>query len=212
MTRVVWDDTGQRRYRAGVDRGMLYTSDAAVPWNGLSSVTETPVSSALTTVYLDGQKVSNVSGGETFEATIQTYGAPAEFAPCAGRMLLQAGLYVTDQPKESFWFSYRTLNGNDVDEIGATYRLHIVANALAVISDFVNSTLNDKAAATLQSWSVSTTPVVISGIRPTSHFVIDTRLVASDIVHEFEAILYGDQYGNEPRIPTSSELALLLTL
>jgi hypothetical protein len=211
MTRVVWDDVGQRLYRAGIDRGMLYTADAAVPWNGLASVTESPNAGAPTAVYLDGQKVLNVPGGEDFQATISTYAAPAEFAPCAGRILLQAGMYATEQPKETFWFSYRTLNGNDVDDMGTTYRVHVVANALATIGDFVNSTINDNSGATLQSWSITTTPIAVPGMRPTSHFVFDTRLVSSDLLHEIEAILYGDQDGNNPRIPTTTELALLLT-
>ena len=211
MTRVVWDDTGQRRYRTGVDRGMLYTTDAAVAWNGLASVTEAPVASDPTAVYLDGQKILNLPEGEDFTATISTYSAPIEFASCAGRGLLQAGMYATDQPKETFWFSYRTLNGDDVSLLGTTYRLHVVANALATIGDFAHTTMSDKAAATLQSISITTTPVVISGRRPTAHFVFDTRLASSDHIHAIEAILYGDQDGNDPRIPTTTELSALLT-
>lgn len=96
MTRVVWDDTGQRRYRTGVDRGMLYTTDAAVAWNGLASVTESPVVSDPTAVYLDGQKILNLPEGEDFAATISAYSAPIEFAPCAGRLLLRR--YVRYRP------------------------------------------------------------------------------------------------------------------
>lgn len=211
MTRVVWDDTGQRRYRTGVDRGMLYTTDAAVAWNGLASVTESPVVSDPTAVYLDGQKILNLPEGEDFAATISAYSAPIEFAPCAGRLLLQAGMYATDQPRETFWFSYRTLNGDDVSIVGATYRLHVVANAIATVGDFAHTTVSDKAAATLQSIAITTTPVVISGMRPTAHFVFDTRLASSDHIHAIEAILYGDQDGNDPRIPTTTELYTLLT-
>ena len=212
MTRVIWDDTGQHRHRAGIDRGMLYTSDNAVAWNGLVSVTEAPATNDPTAVYLDGQKVLNVPDGEDFTATIQTYGAPVEFAPCAGRLLLQAGVYATDQPKETFWFSYRTLNGDDVNALGSTYRLHVVANALATIGDITNTTITEsKSSPVIQAWSVTTTPIAISGLRPTAHFVFDTRLVTSDLVHRIEAILYGDQDGNNPRVPTTTELALLLT-
>lgn len=89
--------------------------------------------------------------------------------------------------------------------------MHVVANAIATVGDFAHTTVSDKAAATLQSIAITTTPVVISGMRPTAHFVFDTRLASSDHIHAIEAILYGDQDGNDPRIPTTTELYTLLT-
>lgn len=46
MSKIVWDNTGERRYETGVDHGVLYLQDdqgaypAGVAWNGLISVSE----------------------------------------------------------------------------------------------------------------------------------------------------------------------------
>ncbi len=41
MTRLVWDQLGDRVYETGLDRGVLYFTDGGgVPWNGLTSVEE----------------------------------------------------------------------------------------------------------------------------------------------------------------------------
>lgn len=212
MTRVIWDKTGERRYRAGVDRGMLYVGDVAVPWNGLVSVTESPKAGEPTAIYLDGNKVQNVPAGEDFVATIEAFTVPVEFAPCAGRLFLGAGLYATDQPKQTFWFSYRTLTGNDVDDVRVPtdYRIHIVCNALAKIADFSHNTTADKIALTTHIGEITTVPISVPGLRPSAHYVVDTRHVTSSLLNMFEAILYGGG-DSDPRIPTVSELAMLLT-
>ena len=47
MSRLVWDNTGERLYETGVKRGVLYPAvngeyPAGVVWNGLTSVSENP--------------------------------------------------------------------------------------------------------------------------------------------------------------------------
>jgi len=48
MARLTWDNTGERLYETGVDRGVLYIPDGngaysdGVAWNGLTTVTESP--------------------------------------------------------------------------------------------------------------------------------------------------------------------------
>lgn len=209
MTRAVWDDEGQHFYQTGVDRGMLYVGTVAVPWVGLVSVTEDPSGGDGQPFYLDGQKVLNVPAGEDFNATIESFAFPIEFASCAGRFQLGAGLYATDQPKTTFGFSYRTLVGNE--EIGTTlaYKIHIVYGATAKLPDFSHETISDSVSAKTISFSVSTVPVQIPGFRPTSHLVVDTRRVTLDILNEIEAILYGDDNG-DARLPTPDELVTIL--
>lgn len=84
MPRILWDVPGTRVYFTGVDRGMLYLDDVAVPWPGLASVTEAASGADLQPYYLDGQKILNAASGEDFGGTIEAYGAPAEFSVCAG--------------------------------------------------------------------------------------------------------------------------------
>jgi hypothetical protein len=56
MTALEWDKVGDRRYETGIDRGVLFVKGGpAVPWNGLSSVTEA-VGRDVKSYYLDGVK------------------------------------------------------------------------------------------------------------------------------------------------------------
>lgn len=209
MSRVQWDVTGQRLYHLGVDRGMFYIDDIGVPWVGLASVTENPSGGDAQPYFLDGQKILNIPSGVDFDATIESYGVPPEFAQCAGRLLMGAGLYAADQPKLTFGFSYRTKVGNDLEGNDFAYKIHVVYNALAKVPDFAHETTNDTATIKSYSWSVTTVPVSASGVRPTAHVVVDSRLVTSEILAEIEDMLYGD-VGDDPRLPALSELAPLL--
>ena len=46
--KLQWDQTGERRFETGVDRGVLYPQNESgayplgVAWNGLSNVTKSP--------------------------------------------------------------------------------------------------------------------------------------------------------------------------
>ena len=48
MTRLVWDQTGERLYETGSDRAVLYLEDEhgaypkGVAWNGFTGITESP--------------------------------------------------------------------------------------------------------------------------------------------------------------------------
>ena len=212
MATATWDDTGLRLYHAGVDRGMLYAGGdipLSVPWNGLVSVTENPSGGDLQPYYLDGRKIFNVAAGEDFAATIVSFAAPFEFAPCAGRLRLSTGLYATEQPKVPFGFSYRTMIGNDSAGIGFAYKVHVVYNAIAQIADFTHTTDSASSTAAPYSWNVTTCPVVSPGVRPTSHIVLDSRRMTAGALAGAEVILYGNDT-DDPRLPDISELVALL--
>lgn len=212
MPRIAWDAPGKRVYYTGIDRGMLYIgSDVAVPWSGLSSVSESPAMADPQPYYLDGQKILNLLSGEDFGGTIEAFGAPTEFAPCAGRLHLSTGLYATDQPKIPFNFSYRTMIGNDSEGLSFGYKIHIVFNATAQISDYTHTTDTASVTVNAYSWNITTFPVGTPGRRPTSHFIFDSRFVDDYIIARLEAILYGDD-DNDPRMPTSDELITFLTV
>ena len=213
MTRATWDDAGLRLFHTGVDRGMLYTGDKiplAVPWSGLASITEASAGSDPSPYYLDGQKILNLATGENFAGTIEAFASPDEFAPCAGRGRLSVGLYATDQPRQQFGFSYRTLVGNDL--VGTTYgyKIHVVYNATAQVANFVHTTLTNDPSPKTNTWAFTTYPVAVAGFKPTSHFIFDTRSVDPDLITNLENILYGDD-SDDPRLPTSDELITLLT-
>lgn len=209
MSKVTWDSQGQRLYHAGVDRGMLYVgSGVAVPWNGLINVTETPTGGDGQPYYLDGQKALNIPAGEDFTAKIETFAAPIEFAPCAGRLSLALGLYAGNQPPSTFGFSYRSIIGNDASA-NFGYKIGIIYNALALISDFEHTTISDSPAVSSYSFGITTVPITIPGRRQTAHITVDTRQVSASNLTQMEIILYGNT-ANDPRMPTPTELATLL--
>jgi hypothetical protein len=206
MPKVIWDAAGERLFHTGVDRGMLYTFPGpGVPWSGLISVTEAPVSSDVRSYYLDGQKIMSLPGNEDFAGTVQAYTAPLEFAPCAGRLHMSPGLFATEQPKQTFGFSYRTLVGNDVAGSGFGYRIHIVYNVVAQVSNFTHATNDDSPSATAYSYTITTTPINIDGYRPSAHYIFDTRTDDPAAITAIENILYGTD-STDPRLPTMSEL------
>jgi hypothetical protein len=212
MTRATWDDTGSRLYHVGVDRGMLYVGDdimEAVPWNGLASVTESPAGGDPQTFYLDGRAITSLPIGEDFAGSIETYAAPIEFAPCAGRLRVSTGLYASEQPRTTFGFSYRTLIGSDSAPAGFAYKVHVVYNATAQISDFSHGSDSSSPSVTTYSWAITTVPVSVPGFKPSAHYVFDSRLVDPDQLAEIEFILYGSET-TDPRIPSIDELAILL--
>ena len=206
MVSLQWGRVGTRQYEGGVDRGVLYPQvGPGVPWDGLISVTERSTGGDAMPYYYDGYKYLNVSASEEFEADIEAFSAPKEFARCDGTYSVGAGLYLTQQPRESFDFSYRTMIGNDVDGQEHAYKLHLVYGALAAPSDRSNVTLsNDPSPATL-SWSVTTAPPLITGFRPTAHVVFDSRETPADFLTTIEETLYGNALNN-PSMPDMQSL------
>ena len=84
MSKLVWDQTGQRYYETGVDHGVLYPMESGaypkgVAWNGLISVTESPSGAEASPVYADNVKYLNLVSAEEFGASIEAYTCPPEF-------------------------------------------------------------------------------------------------------------------------------------
>jgi len=209
MPRATWDDAGTRLFHAGVDRGMLYVgANVAVPWSGLTSVTEAPTGGTPQDYFLDGRKILSVSSSEEFTAKIESFASPLEFAPCAGRSEISPAFYIADQPRQSFGFSYRTMIGNDVSGVDFAYKVHLVYNALAQISDFTHGTTTNTANVSTYSWAITTIPVIVTGYKPASHFVADSRTMDPTVLSELEAILYGDD-SNGPRFLSAQEFLTL---
>lgn len=207
MTRLVWGDSGSRKFETGIDRGVLYAPSApgGVAWNGITAVNENPSGGAPQSYYLDGIKYLQVSGAEEYAATIQALSAPAEFAECDGTGQIYAGLFVTQQPRKQFDFAYRTLVGNDVAGETAGYKLHLIYNALAAPSSRDNQTLSTTATPVDMSWALTTVPPLIPGYKPTAHLVIDTMFTDTIKLNAIENLLYGTD-GVAARMPTPTEI------
>lgn len=213
MSKLVWDKTGERLYETGVKQGVLYVMDAqgtyptGVAWNGLTNVTESPSGAEATPLYADDIKYLNLMSTEELGGTIEAYTYPDEFAECDGSAALTEGVYIGQQPRKTFGFCYRTTLGNDVDNNNHGYKLHLVYGALASPSEKAYATINDSPEAITFSWEFSTTPVNVTGFKPTASIVIDSTKVDAVKLAALEKILYGDETGDGPRLPLPDEVA-----
>lgn len=205
MTRLTWDAPGERFYESGIDRGVLYVQGEGYAWPGLVSVSENPTGGEATPYYIDGYKYLNVASAEEFEATIEAFFAPSAFGACMGVNQTYGGLMITQQPKKSFGFCYRTLVGNDTEALEHGYKIHLVYNALAGPSKRTYSTITDRGEAQVQTWDITTRAPQLSGFRPTAHFVVDSRFTESDVMAEVEDLIYGTET-SAPRQPRVAEL------
>ena len=215
MSKLVWDQTGERLYETGVKYGVLYVQEGAaypkgVAWNGLTAVTESPSGAEATALYADDIKYLNLMSAEEFGATIEAYTYPDEFMACDGSASLSEGVYIGQQARKSFGLCYRTTIGNDVVNNDYGYKLHLIYGALASPSEKAYSTINDSPEAITFSWEVSTTPVNVTGHKPTACLTIDSTKVAPEKLAALEEILYGKEQA-EPRLPLPDEIVQIIT-
>lgn len=215
MAKLVWDATGERKYETGVRNGVLYvmgeggTYPKGVAWNGLTAVTESPSGAEATALYADDTKYLNLISAEEFGATIEAYTYPDEFAECDGSATLAAGVTIGQQPRKTFGMSYRTVYGNDVDNESYGYKLHLIYGAVAAPSEKAYATINDSPEAITFSWEVKTTPVNVTGHKPTASLTIDSTKVDKDKLKKIEDILYGAAEG-EARLPLPDEIIQII--
>ena len=218
MAKIEWDKTGERLYETGVKNGVLYVQEGGaypkgVAWNGLTAVTESPSGAEATPLYADDIKYLNLLSTEEFGATIEAYTYPDEFASCDGSAALADGVMIGQQPRKAFGLCYRTTIGNDTEGNDHGYKLHIIYGALAAPSEKAYSTINDSPESITFSWEVTTTPVNVTGAKPTASITIDSTKADPTKLAALEDILYGKdgEPGNEPRLPLPDEIKTLMT-
>jgi hypothetical protein len=208
MTKLAWGTPGERYYETGIDRGVVFIDGVGYAWNGLSSVTEKSSGGELQEYYLDGVKYAQITTAEDFEATIEAYSSPREFAVCDGSYEIYNGLTATQQRRKTFGFSYRTRVGNDTSGTDLGYKLHVVYNALAAPNEKSHSTESNSVAPEKMTWDVTTVPNQLTGLRPTAHFVIDSRRADVPDLTALENLLYGTDV-TTPSLPTAAALVAI---
>ena len=216
MSKIVWDAIGEHTFETGVRNGVLYLKDAegaysnGVAWNVLTSVSESPEGAEPTDLYADDIKYLTLMSAENFKATIEAYTYPVEFEECDGSATIAKGVVIGQQSRKPFGLCYRTAIGNDTDGNEHGYKLHIVYGCQASPSEKQYSTINDSPEAITFSWEVSTTPVNVTGKKPTATLIIDSTKTDKAKLTALEAILYGSE-STEPRLPLPDEIATLMT-
>jgi hypothetical protein len=216
VPKLSWDNTGEHFFETGVSKGVLYLADdsgaytTGVAWNGLTKVTEKPVGATPTPMYADNTKYLNLLSTEYFEAEIDAYTYPVEFEACDGTVSPEPGVGIGQQPREQFGLSYRTQLGNEVVGSDLGYKVHLVYNALAAPSQKDFSTINDTPTAVAFAWSITTTPLTVSGYKPTATLTIESTKVDPTALASLEAFLYGTS-GSSASLPTPEAVLALFS-
>lgn len=234
MAKLLWDQTGERKYETGVDRGVLFPYDSStnaygkgVAWNGLTGVTETPSGAEETKLYADNGKYLSMRSAEEFGGTIEAYTYPDEWEACDGSASLVDGVVIGQQARSSFGLAYRTVVGNDTKGDAYGYKLHLIYGATVSPSERAYATINDSPEAITFSWEFTTTPVNIGKIgnveyRPTAVLTIDTTGLTGGTenakLKQLEAMLYGvdadaehEIEASDPTLPTPQQVYNLFT-
>jgi hypothetical protein len=222
MSRLTWDQAGERFYETGVRNGVLYPKNGqngaygeGVAWNGLTAINESPSGAEATALYADDIKYLNLMSAEEFGFTIEAYTYPDEFAECDGSAALNTGVIISQQKRIPFGMCYRTAIGNDIDGSDAGYKLHIVYGCLASPSEKSYATINDSPEAITFSWEVATTPVTVdvegTNYKPTAHIIVDSTKADETKLGTLLNILYGTDAGSgstatTARLPLPAEV------
>ena len=200
MSKLFWDQTGERLYETGVKNGVLYPQGdngaypKGVAWNGLTAVTESPSGAEANPLYADDIKYLNLLSTEEFGATIEAYTYPEEFEACDGSAEVVEGVTIGQQKRKTFGMAYKTVLGNDTENNNYGYKLHLIYGALAAPSEKAYATISDSPEAITFSWEVTTTPVSVSGFEPTASLTIDSTKVDASKLAALEAVLFGKDH------------------
>jgi hypothetical protein len=215
MAKIVFDQSGERFYETGVKNGVLYVQNEngeygnGVAWNGLTAITESPSGAEATPLYADDIKYVELTSAEEFGATIEAYTYPEEFEACDGSASLVEGITIGQQDRVPFGLCYKTVVGNDVRGNDLGYKLHLIYGAKAAPSERAFQTINDSPEAITFSWEITTTPVNVTGFKPTANLVIDSTKVDSAKLALIEEKLFGSE-SEEPKLPLPDEIVALM--
>lgn len=212
---LVWDETGKKLFETGVSNVALYPQDttgvygAGVAWNGVTTISESPSGAEATTLWANNGKYLNLYSVEEYASSIEAYTYPDEFAECDGSAEIAKGVSIGQQTRKSFGLAYKTLIGSDTDGNDHGYKLHLVYGCKAAPSERSHATVNDSPEALSFSWEISTTPVSVTGHKPTASVEIDSTKVNAEKLAAFEKILFGSAEA-AARLPLPDEVATLL--
>jgi hypothetical protein len=215
MSKLVWDQAGQKLYETGVKQGVVYPQSAGaypagIAWNGLVSVTESPSGAEPNPIYADDIKYLSLTSAEQFAASVEAYTYPDEFAACDGSAALGTGVAIGQQARQAFGLAYKTIIGNDLTGEAYGYKLHLIYGATAAPSEKAYKSINDSPEAITFSWDVSTVPVSVTGKKPTASLVIDSTKVDPAKLATLEDLLFGTA-GASARLPLPDEITTIVT-
>ena len=214
MSKLVWHKTGEKKFRAGVEKvaffaqsGIGYGNGEA--WNGVTALNETPSGGEPTKVYADDSHYLTMYSLETLGGTIEAYDYPDGFKACNGEAEIATGVTIGQQTRKGFGLAFETLIGNDVDSVDYGKELHILYNCKASPSEQGHSTVNESPEATTMSWTFTTDPVNVDGYKATSRVVVDSTKVTEAAWNALEAYCFGSDSDNA-KLPSPTEVLTII--
>lgn len=203
MSKLKWDQSGEKRYETGLDHGVLYPmKDGSYPlgvaWNGLISADENPSGAEETKLYADNIPYLSLRSAEEYGLTLNCYTYPEEWAACNGESEMDSGVILSQQRRIPFGLCYRTKLGNDTDGEDYGFLYHLVYGCTASPSTRSRESVNDNPDAIQFSFEISTVPVDVPGkgpdgkpYKPVSEIKIDSTKIDPDKLKILEAVLFG---------------------
>lgn len=221
MSVLQWDQTGEKVYENGVEKGVFYTVNGAgaynngYAWNGLVSVTESPSGAEVNKQYADNRVYASLRSAEEFGATVEAFTYPRESIPALdGAATPTPGVALGQQGRPTFGMSYVSKIGNDLDP-DAGEKIHLIYGASANPSEKAYTTVNDSPEAATFSWELTTSPVGVGTIggteyKPLATITIDTTKEDPDAVATLREFLYGTA-GTDPSLPSPAAVVALFS-
>lgn len=217
MSKLVWDQSGQREFESGVRNVVLFpvgsngAYENGVAWNGITAITENPGGADVTDLYADDIKYASLRAAETFGCTIEAYTYPDEWNECDGSAEAATGVFIGQQPRKAFGLAYRTEVGDDQHPgMDKGYKLHVVYNCTAAPSSRGYTTINDNPDAISFSWEANSTPVPCTGRKAVSTIMIDSTKADPDDLEDLEDLLFGSTT-EDATLPTPDELLAMFS-
>lgn len=211
---ITWDAPEDRQFEYGVSKGVHYLKDdkgvysKAQAWNGLINVTDKPTGADTTELYADGIEYAVLRANERYEASIEAYMYPEQFAVCDGSAEPVPGVRVGQQKRVPFGLCWRTEIGSAEDST-LGYKLHLAYGLTVSPSEQSHDTINDNIEASTFSWDAKGSPVPVSNLKPSAKITIDSRKVNADKLAALEDILYGSD-DKDAYLPLPDEVFALV--
>lgn len=216
--KLTWGVDGQKIWNTGVENVVLFprattgTYEKGVAWNGVTKITDKPTGAETKTIYADDGEYANITSKEKFEGSIEAYMYPEEFAECDGSKEVTPGMKLGQQQRKQFGLCYKTIVGNDLEEIEYGYKLMFVYGAKASVSQKDHNTIGEEVDPGTMSWDFKTTPVKtnIEGAKPTATVEVFSKDVEPDKLAALEDYVYGTE-NTEAMLPTPDQIYEILT-
>ena len=213
MTKLVWDQVGQRVYETGTSKGVLFVQDGSgaygtgVAWNGLVSVKKSNDGAEESPIYADNIKYLSLFSAENLKGSIDAYTYPDEFESCDGSSEVNPGVFVGQQTRVPFGLAWSTIVGNDTQGNAFGEKIHIIYNARVAPAAREYETVNEDPNALTFSWEYTTNPVDLSaiGLAPSAGIVIEKTKVSSAGWTALTDKIYGTA-STQPTLPTIAEI------